>query len=100
MRSSTALRIRRVHIVEFSRLNFQFSLLSKRKLTWFVEQGLVDGWSDPRFPTMQGMLRRGLCVANLRKFMISQGASKRVVDMEWDKFWSDNTRMLDPSAGR
>jgi len=95
-----ALRLRPVTIVEFSRLNFQYTLLSKRKLTWFVEQGIVDGWMDPRFPTVQGMLRRGLVVQNLREFMISQGASKRVVDMEWDKFWSNNAKMLDPVTPR
>jgi glutamyl/glutaminyl-tRNA synthetase len=95
-----ALRLRPVKIVEFSRLNFQYTLLSKRKLTWFVNEGVVDGWMDPRFPTVQGMLRRGLVVENLRKFMIAQGASKRVVDMEWDKFWSDNARMLDPITPR
>ena len=95
-----ALRLRHVTIVEFSRLNFQYTLLSKRRLTWFVENGIVDGWMDPRFPTVQGMLRRGLLVENLRDFMISQGASKRVVDMEWDKLWSNNAKMLEPITRR
>ena len=42
-----------VHIWDYSRLSFINTVLSKRKLTWFVQTGLVDGWTDPRMPTVQ-----------------------------------------------
>ena len=42
-----------VHIWDYSRLSFMNTVLSKRKLTWFVQNGLVDGWNDARMPTVQ-----------------------------------------------
>lgn len=64
--------LRKVIIQDFARLNFVYTLLSKRKLTWFVENKVVDGWSDARFPTVQGILRRGCTVPALREFILSQ----------------------------
>lgn len=64
--------LRKVHIYEFSRLNMVYTLLSKRKLLWFVQNGKVDGWDDPRFPTVQGIVRRGLKVEALIQFILEQ----------------------------
>ncbi|XP_076234604.1 glutamyl-prolyl-tRNA synthetase [Calliopsis andreniformis] len=95
-----ALGLRRPYIWEYSRLNMTNTVLSKRKLTWFVDKGLVDGWDDPRFPTVRGILRRGMTVEGLKQFIIAQGSSRSVVFMEWDKIWSFNKKVIDPVATR
>ncbi|XP_012532883.1 bifunctional glutamate/proline--tRNA ligase [Monomorium pharaonis] len=95
-----ALGLRRPYIWEYSRLNMTHTVLSKRKLTWFVNEGLVDGWDDPRFPTVRGILRRGMTVEGLKQFIIAQGSSRSVVFMEWDKIWAFNKKVIDPIAVR
>jgi len=95
-----ALNIRHVHMWDFSRVNFVYTLLSKRKLTWFVDQKLVTGWDDPRFPTVRGILRRGMTVEALRTFNLMQGASQKDLMMEWDKIWALNKKIIDPVSGR
>ena len=92
--------IRKVKIWEFSRLNFVYTLLSKRKLQWFVDSGRVEGWFDPRFPTVQGIVRRGLQVEALKEFILSQGSSKNINNMEWDKLWTMNKKVIDPVCPR
>lgn len=95
-----ALNLRKPYIWEYSRLNMTNTVLSKRRLTWFVDEGLVDGWDDPRFPTVRGILRRGMTVKGLKEFIIAQGSSKSVVFMEWDKIWAFNKKVIDPIAPR
>lgn len=90
-----ALRLRKPYIWEYARLNLNNTVLSKRKLTWFVNEGYVDGWwvvcdsppntatfrliclisscrDDPRFPTVRGVLRRGMTVEGLKQFIAAQ----------------------------
>lgn len=95
-----ALGIRKPFIWEYARLNLNNTVLSKRKLTWFVNEGYVDGWDDPRFPTVRGVLRRGMTVEGLKQFIAAQGGSRSVVNMEWDKIWSFNKKVIDPVAPR
>ncbi|KAM7538664.1 hypothetical protein Aperf_G00000051104 [Anoplocephala perfoliata] len=95
-----ALKIRKPQVIDFSRLALQSTLLSKRKLTWFVEQGLVSGWDDPRMPTVRGILRHGLTPEGLRQFILAQGSSKSTGTMEWDKIWAFNKKVIDPIAPR
>jgi len=94
------LNLRKPHVWDYSRLNFKYTCLSKRKLKWFVETKRVEGWHDPRFPTVRGILRRGMTVAGLREFIKLQGASRSGNLMEWDKIWALNQQIIDPIAPR
>lgn len=78
----------------------EHTVLSKRKLTWFVDTGKVDGWDDPRFPTFRACVRKGIRVETLIEFMLEQGPSKRANLMEWEKIWAINKRIIDPICPR
>jgi glutaminyl-tRNA synthetase len=66
----------RPHQYEFSRLNLEYTVMSKRKLQKLVENKLVSGWNDPRMPTLSGMRRRGYTSASIRDFARRIGISK------------------------
>ncbi len=63
--------------IEFSRLNLNYTVMSKRKLMTLVEESLVDGWGDPRMPTLQGIRRRGYTPEALKLFVARLGLSKQ-----------------------
>ncbi|WFD32696.1 glutamate--tRNA ligase [Malassezia sp. CBS 17886] len=94
------LGLRGVDIWDYGRLNFVYTLLSKRKLQWFVDHGVVHGWDDPRFPTVRGIRRRGMTVDCIRQFILSQGPSQQIINMEWDNIWALNKRLIDPVVPR
>ena len=74
--------------IEFARLNINYTVTSKRKLTQLVDEGHVSGWDDPRMPTISGLRRRGYTPASIREFSDRVGVTKvdGVVDMSTLEF--------------
>jgi glutaminyl-tRNA synthetase len=77
------------HQYEFSRLNLNYTVTSKRKLKRLVDESVVAGWDDPRMPTISGMRRRGYAAASLRSFCEAIGVTRvnGVVDMSMLEFF-------------
>jgi len=94
------LNLRKVTISDYSRLSMVSTVLSKRALRHFVETGFADGWSDPRFPTIQGIMRRGMTVEAMKQFMLDQGPSRSNNLMEWEKIWAYNKQVIDIKSPR
>jgi glutamyl-tRNA synthetase len=94
------LGLRQVHIWDFARMNFIKTFLSKRKLTKLIDTGRVWGWDDPRMPTIRGVRRRGMTIPALRDFILKQGPSRNIVNMDWTNFWATNKKVIDAVAPR
>ena len=63
--------------IEFARLNLNFTIMSKRKLKQLVDENHVDGWDDPRMPSISGLRRRGYTPESIRNFAEDLGVTKR-----------------------
>ena len=72
--------------IEFARLNITYTLTSKRMLTQLVDRGLVNGWDDPRMPTLSGMRRRGIPPQAIENFIWRVGMNRRDTTAEIDLF--------------
>ncbi len=74
--------------IEFARLNLSYTVMSKRKLLQLVEEGIVNGWDDPRMPTISGLRRRGYTPESIRSFANRIGVAKRdnVIDVSLLEF--------------
>lgn len=70
------------HQYEFSRLNLEYAITSKRKLNLLVTEGYVDGWDDPRMTTISGLRRRGYTPASIREFCRRIGVTKQTNNVE------------------
>ena len=86
--------------IEFSRLNLDYTVMSKRLLTRLVDQEVVQGWDDPRMPTLCGLRRRGFTPAAIRHFIASVGITKK--DHRIDMLALENAvrEDLNPTAPR
>lgn len=95
-----ALELRKPSLIEFSRLAIKGAPISKRLVTPLVAQGKVEGWDDPRLPTLAALKRRGMLPEAIREFVLSFGLSKVESEPGWDKLLSINRKMLDERAKR
>jgi glutaminyl-tRNA synthetase len=86
--------------IEFSRLNLQYTMMSKRKLKKLVEDGSVDGWDDPRMPTIAGLRRRGYTPAAIRDFCRRIGVTKSDNNIELAFLENCIRENLEPIAKR
>ena len=86
--------------IEFSRLNLQYTVMSKRKLTELVEEGYVEGWDDPRMPTIAGLRRRGYTSASIREFCERIGVTKSDNSVEMGMLESAIREDLNTNAER
>lgn len=95
------LNLRKPQMNTYSRINIRYNVMSKRKLKWFVDNSIVDGWNDPRMPTIKGLMRRGLLVESIRKLFDSEGyKSKSVNNMSSDKLWAINRKIIESQCPR
>ncbi|MBC7716575.1 MAG: glutamine--tRNA ligase/YqeY domain fusion protein [Pseudorhodobacter sp.] len=90
----------RPHQYEFARLNLTYVVTSKRKLRQLVDEGHVDGWDDPRMPTIAGLRRRGYTAASLRLLAERSGASKAGGWIDYSSLDIALRDDLDPQAPR
>lgn len=85
---------------EFSRLNLEYTVMSKRKLSQLVSENLVNGWDDPRMPTISGLRRRGYTPASIREFCKRIGVTKQDNTIEMSSLESCVRDDLNESAPR
>ncbi len=88
------------HQYEFSRLNLEYTVMSKRKLSRLVSENLVNGWDDPRMPTVSGLRRRGFTPASIREFCKRIGVTKQDNMIEFSSLESCIRDDLNESAPR
>ncbi|MEZ5460759.1 glutamine--tRNA ligase/YqeY domain fusion protein [Dokdonella sp.] len=86
--------------IEFARGNLDFTVMSKRKLLALVQDGLVDGWDDPRMPTLTGARRRGFPASAIRMFWDRAGISKQNSTIEYGVLEGCVREVLDGTAAR
>ncbi len=90
----------RPHQYEFSRLNLDYTVMSKRKLLHLVEEGYVGGWDDPRLPTLAGLRRRGVPPSAIRSFCRMVGVTRTESSVQMGQFEHALRDDLNPTSPR
>ena len=94
------LRLRKPFMIEFSRLEFNGTPISKRKIKLLIEKGIVKGWSDPRLPTLMAIKRRGFSPEAIRKFVLSLGLTLAETKAPFEALEAFNRKIIDPQCMR
>lgn len=94
------LGMRRPLVLEFSRLEFEGMPVSKRRIAPLIEKGLVNGWDDPRLPTLAALRRRGIQPEAIREFVLSLGFTKADTKPPFEVLEAINRKMIDVHALR
>ncbi|MGD0638278.1 MAG: glutamate--tRNA ligase [Nitrososphaerales archaeon] len=89
-----------IRVTQFSRFNFKGTPVQKRLLRPLVEDKLVSGWDDPRMPTIEGVIRRGILPGAIRQFTTEVGYTKSEHTFDWSLLFAVNRKMLDPITRR
>ncbi|MDA4134253.1 MAG: glutamate--tRNA ligase [Thaumarchaeota archaeon] len=89
-----------IRVTQFSRFNFKGTPVQKRLLRPLVEEKLVAGWDDPRMPTIEGVIRRGILPGAIRQFTTEVGYTKSEHTFDWSLLFAVNRKMLDPVTRR
>ena len=95
-----SLSFRKVEVIQFSRYNFKGTPVHKRLLRPLVEEGLVQGWDDPRMPTVEGIRRRGIIPEAIRQFTLQVAYTKAEHEYDWSLLFAVNRKLLDPISRR
>ncbi|QKF94126.1 glutamyl-tRNA synthetase [Fadolivirus algeromassiliense] len=95
-----ALEIRKPLLFSYGKVNFEGSVMGKRKIKELINNNVIAGWDDPRLLTIRGLFNRGMHVDALRQFVATLGFSKNTNNMTEDKLWITNKKLIDKIATR
>jgi glutamyl-tRNA synthetase len=94
------LHLRKPHLIEFSRLEFEGVPVSKRKIRPLIDNGTIKSWDDPRLPTLAAFKRRGFVPEAIRKFVLSLGITLAETKPPFERLEAFNRKIIDPVSLR
>ena len=94
------LKLRKPHLIEFSRLEFEGIPVSKRKIRPLIDNGTIKSWDDPRLPTLAAFRKRGFVPEAIRKFVLSLGFTLAETKPPFEALEAFNRKIIDPISPR